>query len=355
MELSAGVQKMSVGQQPAGGGAPCARCKETCAGFQPHLWRKACGCCSCPREDHTLPSDAEEDSQIGHLLSDSRYTALTARVKGSEGLRVYKRNRMIITNPITSRKDPTFLTVTYEWAPPGLNQKLAMRYMELIPKEMRPVAGTAGAHYRRVQLSRQLPVYDHDSEHCKGLAQQERLAMEDFVKRYKEQALGVAEVALPCSIKQQQAEKDGSKTKESNGTQGEAVGKTEYLCDLCQQQMPSDAPAVYAERSGYDKQWHPACFVCCQCREPLVNLIYFWKNNHLWCGRHYCESERRRCAGCDEIIFSEDYLQVDGISWHFAHFSCVSCEQPLSGKSYILDKTQLLCVPCSKVRVNKQK
>lgn len=31
---------------------------------------------------------------------------------------------MIITNPIVSRKDPTFDTVTYEWAPPGLTQKL---------------------------------------------------------------------------------------------------------------------------------------------------------------------------------------------------------------------------------------
>ncbi|KAM5148020.1 LIM and cysteine-rich domains protein 1 [Mantella aurantiaca] len=127
MELSDGVQKMSLGQPPVGRGPPCVKCKGACAGFQPHPWRKSCELCRCPREEHALPSEVEEDHRIGRLLSDTRYSGLTARVKGGDGLRVYKRNRMIITNPITSRKDPTFLTVTYEWAPPGINQKLAFR------------------------------------------------------------------------------------------------------------------------------------------------------------------------------------------------------------------------------------
>ncbi|XP_053325865.1 LIM and cysteine-rich domains protein 1 [Spea bombifrons] len=351
MELSAGIQKMSLGQQSTGRGAPCMRCKGKCSGYRPHSWRKSCGCCSCPSEEHLLLSDAEEDFQIGQLLSDSRYSGLTARVKGSEGARVYKRNRMIITNPITSRKDPTFLTVTYEWAPPGLNQKLAMRYMELIPKKMQPVAGTEGSQYRRMQLMRQLPSYDHDPEKCQGLSQQERSAMEEFVRKYKENALGVAEVALPCSAKQQQAEKEGNKTKATNGT--EAAEKTEYFCEFCQQPMPGDAPAIYAERAGYDTQWHPACFECCQCRQPLANLIYFWKNNRLWCGRHYCESERPRCTGCDEIIFSQDYKQLEGSYWHNDHFSCVACEQMLNGKSYVLDDARLLCVDCSKAKSSR--
>ncbi|XP_063282751.1 LIM and cysteine-rich domains protein 1 [Pelobates fuscus] len=352
MEVSAGIQKMSLGQQTTGRGAPCMRCKGNCKGYKPHSWRKLCECCRCPREEHALLTDLEEDYQIGQLLTDSRYSGLTARVKGSDGARVYKRNRMIITNPITSRKDPTFLTVTYEWAPPGLNQKLAMHYMELIPKKMQPVAGTEGAHYRRVQLMRQLPSHDLDPEQCHGLSQQERPAMEKFVKQYKKNALGVAEVTLPCSAKQQEDEKDGGKTKATNGTEEEDVGKSTYLCELCQQLMPGDAPAVYAERAGYNRQWHPSCFICCQCRQPLVNLIYFWKNNHLWCGRHYCESERPRCTGCDEIIFSEDYKQLEGHFWHNDHFSCMVCKETFDGRSYVLDNAQLLCDRCSKSKNN---
>lgn len=72
-------------------------------------------------------------------------------------------------------------------------------------------------------------------------------------------------------------------------------------CEACKEAMPADCPVVYADRAGYTRQWHPACFVCCQCAEPLVDLIYFWKNGAAWCGRHYCESLRPRCAGCDEV------------------------------------------------------
>lgn len=65
--------------------------------------------------------------------------------------------------------------------------------------------------------------------------------------------------------------------------------------------MKEGDPAVYAERAGYDKLWHPGCFVCYTCGELLVDMIYFWKNGNLYCGRHYCDSERPRCAGCDEV------------------------------------------------------
>ncbi|XP_073447610.1 LIM and cysteine-rich domains protein 1 isoform X1 [Aquarana catesbeiana] len=343
MELS--MQKMSLEQPPVGRGPPCVKCKRACAGFQPHPWRKSCELCHCLREEHTLSTEVEEDHRIGQLLSDTAYSGLTARVKGSDGLRVYKRNRMIITNPITSRKDPTFVTVTYEWAPPGISQKLAMRYMELIPKKSQPLAGTEGAHHRRIQLLRQLPPYDYDPAHCQGLAEGEKPAMATFVKQYKENAMGVGEVLLPGSMKVEEENHNAEKT--TNGTE-ECNGKTDHLCELCQQLLPGDAPAVRSDRAGTKKQWHPACFICSHCREPLVNLIHFWKNDRLWCGRHYCESERPRCAGCDEIIFSEDYRQLDGKFWHKEHFSCLVCEQILTERPYVPIRGQPMCVACSK-------
>lgn len=62
---------------------------------------------------------------------DSKYSTLTARVKGGDGIRIYKRNRMIMTNPIATGKDPTFDTITYEWAPPGVTQKLVRELPQL--------------------------------------------------------------------------------------------------------------------------------------------------------------------------------------------------------------------------------
>lgn len=88
------------------------------------LRRKICKACRCSQEDHCLSSDLDDDRKIGRLLMDSKYSTLTARVKGGDGVRIYKRNRMIVTNPIATGKDPTFDTITYEWAPPGVTQKL---------------------------------------------------------------------------------------------------------------------------------------------------------------------------------------------------------------------------------------
>lgn len=95
----------------------------------PLLHRKACVACGCSMVDHTHGGDLEDDQRMGRLLAASPCSHLTAKVKGGGGLRMYKRNRMIVTNPVVSRKDPTFNTTTYDWAPAGLNQKLVRGWL----------------------------------------------------------------------------------------------------------------------------------------------------------------------------------------------------------------------------------
>ncbi|XP_057181831.1 LIM and cysteine-rich domains protein 1 [Triplophysa rosa] len=335
----AGVLKMSVGLPPAGRGAVCLTCKEICSGFQPHSWRKACMQCHCSQEEHAVSSDSEDDWKVGRLLAESRYAYLTTKVKGGDGLRVYKRNRMIVTNPVVSRKDPTFNTITYDWAPPGLTQKLAMQYMELIPEDRRPVAGTEGALYRHRQLMRQLPFYDQDPTYCHSLSEAELKAMAQFVRSYKDEALGVGEIALPGEggKAKQKNEKAMHSPQQSyavttaNGTTEENNKKSESCCSGCGKLAAADSPVVYADRAGYERLWHPTCFVCCECGEALVDLIYFWKEGALLCGRHYCQRIRPRCLGCDELIFSEMFHQeADGRVWHKEHFCCWLCGQNIS-------------------------
>ncbi|XP_029457313.1 LIM and cysteine-rich domains protein 1 isoform X2 [Rhinatrema bivittatum] len=235
----------------------------------------------------------------------------------------------------------------------------ATRYMELIPKERQPVAGMEGAYYRRRQLMRQLPIYDQDPSQCHGLSEDEHTVMEEFIKKYKNDVLGVGEVALPgqASTGKEEGKRQEDKIATvstaqtaTNGTVSATPQKAEYACETCKQPVPMDSPVVYADRAGYDRLWHPACFVCSKCSEPLVDLIYFWKNDAIWCGRHYCESERPRCAACDEIIFSENSLQAEGLSWHKDHFTCLECEQSLAGTPYALDHGRLCCAACKKMK-----
>ena len=58
---------------------------------------------------------------------------------------------------------------------------------------------------------------------------------------------------------------------------------------------------VVASRAGVNRTWHPACFVCSVCKELLVDLIYFYKDGKLFCGRHHAETIKPRCSSCDEV------------------------------------------------------
>ncbi|XP_019123794.2 LIM and cysteine-rich domains protein 1 isoform X1 [Larimichthys crocea] len=360
MDVSSAMEKMSI-KQSAGGAAVCLVCDGSCSGFQPHSWRKACIACGCSTIDHAPGSDVEDDQRMGRLLTDSPCAHLTTKIKGGGGLRLYKRNRMIVTNPVVSRKDPTFNTTTYDWAPAGLNQTLAMQYMELIPESQRPVSGTEGASERRRQLFSQLPVYDQDPMKCQSLTSEEEItSMLLFVKQYKQEVLGVGEVALPGegrglreaaiqrtakeakdrsnsnSNKKDAVEHQGHGSTNSSSATGSTNGtdettKIEYRCAGCQGEVAKETPAVYAERAGYHSAlWHPTCFVCSECGHGLADLVYFWSNQKLFCGRHYCQMVWPRCSGCDELIFCQSfYTAEDGRTWHQNHYCCWKCGQNL--------------------------
>ncbi|XP_026058246.1 testin-like [Carassius auratus] len=278
--------------------------------------------------------------------------------------------------PVPAKTD-VVKSVTYEWAPPGINQSLALRYMELLPPEQRPIAGTAGADYRKKQMAKQLPDHDQDPERCHELSPGEVKQMQQYVRKYKDEALGVGDIALPEDMGQQDGMagekgpqglgaggKPGAGATGAPGNKSDAVatmGKVgtpgaagmspagpvgNYSCHHCQLPMKKGEPAVYAERAGYDKLWHPACFVCCNCTELLVDMIYFWKKGQLYCGRHYGDSEKPRCAGCDELIFSNEYTQAEGHNWHLKHFCCFDCDCVLAGETYVMEDEKPVCKPC---------
>lgn len=72
-------------------------------------------------------------------------------------------------------------------------------------------------------------------------------------------------------------------------------------CDQCKGDIESSELAVYAPKLGVDMCWHPACFVCSQCEELLVDLVYCCHTKKLFCERHYAEQIRPRCPSCDEV------------------------------------------------------
>jgi len=120
-----------------------------------------------------------------------------------------------------------------------------------------------------------------------------------------------------------------------------------WYCSGCNIPMFPGEIAVFAERAGRNKCWHPACFSCNKCGEMLEDLLYFYKNGALFCARDFASLMNiPRCAACDELIFSEEYTGAEDRFWHVKHFCCWICDQPLAGHKYIPVDGMPHCLDC---------
>ncbi|KAL5493716.1 hypothetical protein EMCRGX_G014935 [Ephydatia muelleri] len=172
------------------------------------------------------------------------------------------------------------------------------------------------------QRMRQFPVYDEDLDYCGSIKTAEESKM--------------AEIFL-----------NDRKTRRGKGEkrQFEAL-IDQWICTQCQVLMEPNCFAVFVEHAK-GKVWHPECFVCAQCKEQLLDHIYFWNDQEqkVYCGRHDAEKRRPRCTECDELIFG-DYTKAEDKTWHIEHFTCFSCDAPLGGKEYVLKDNQQYCCEC---------
>jgi len=219
----------------------------------------------------------------------------------------------------SSASDATIDISDYEWKPKSQEPELITRYMDALPKEKRPVEGTAGAKYRKKQLMRQLPTHDQDPSECHDLTPEETEEMKLFVEQYREKALGEGHIE-ETDIRR--------------------------CCANCDKQKNVGDIVVKTDREDFDRIWCPECFQCCECKELLVDLIYFYHDSKIYCGRHYCELLKPRCAACDELIFAKEYTQAEECFWHLKHFCCWHCDEPLGGKNYVPHDNQPVCISC---------
>uniref|UniRef100_A0ACB8F4R9 Uncharacterized protein n=1 Tax=Sphaerodactylus townsendi TaxID=933632 RepID=A0ACB8F4R9_9SAUR len=82
------------------------------------------------------------------------------------------------------------------------------------------------------------------------------------------------------------------------------------------------------------------------CKKPLVDLIYFCRDGKIYCGRHHAEFFRPRCASCDQLIFTLECMEAEGLCWHEEHFCCLECDLPLGARRYVMKGGQPYCCAC---------
>lgn len=126
--------------------------------------------------------------------------------------------------------------------------------------------------------------------------------------------------------------------------------KQAMTCKSCNLPIYTGTVAVKAQRAGNEVAWHPKCFTCHKCGDLLADLVYFYHQGNIYCGRDLAAEVYNfdRCGACDEIIWSKNYTSAEGSSYHIKHFCCYHCDIPLAGKQYTPDdETNMpLCLDC---------
>uniref|UniRef100_A0A8D0HAJ6 Prickle planar cell polarity protein 3 n=1 Tax=Sphenodon punctatus TaxID=8508 RepID=A0A8D0HAJ6_SPHPU len=249
---------------------------------------KICQHCKCPREEHAvraMPGDLER--LMGRLISD------------------FQRHSI-------SDDDSGCASEEYAWVPPGLKPEQVYQFFSCLPEDKVPYVNSPGERYRIRQLMHQLP--PHDSE-VRGWS---------------------------CAVR-------GGWERPLEVGRGECHGAPSgrsLLSPQCGKQIRGGDIAVFASRAGHGACWHPQCFECAACRELLVDLIYFYQDGKIFCGRHHAERLKPRCEACDEIIFADECTEAEGRHWHMRHFCCFECEEALGGQRYVMRQSRPYCCRC---------
>ncbi|XP_061577054.1 prickle-like protein 1a [Cololabis saira] len=222
----------------------------------------------------------------------------------------------------TSDDDSGCALEEYAWVPPGLRPEQVQLYFSCLPEDKIPYVNSPGEKFRIKQLLYQLPPHDNEVRYCQSLSEEEKKELHMFSVQRKKEALGRGTVKLlPRNL-------------------------LNSICELCGESINAGEMAVFASRANPGLCWHPACFACSTCRELLVDLIYFFHDGKVHCGRHHAELLKPRCSACDEIIFADECTEAEGRHWHMKHFSCFECETILGGQRYIMKDGRPYCCGC---------
>uniref|UniRef100_A0A3Q3FBZ1 Prickle homolog 3 n=1 Tax=Labrus bergylta TaxID=56723 RepID=A0A3Q3FBZ1_9LABR len=279
-------------------GQPCMRCGDQCPGFRVHGWRKICVHCKCVREEHVVRSvPGQLEKMMTKLVSD------------------FQRHSI-------SDDDSGCASEEYAWVPPGLKPEQVYQYFSCLPEDRVPYVNSQGERYRIKQLLHQLPAHDSEPQYCNALDDEEKKELRLFSQQRKRENLGRGVVRLfPVTM-------------------------TGAICKQCGRQICGGDIAVFASRAGHSNCWHPQCFQCASCSELLVDLIYFYQDGQIYCGRHHAERLKPRCQACDEIILADECTEAEGRYWHMKHFCCFECEAALGGQRYIMKESRPYCCSC---------
>ncbi|EJW82531.1 hypothetical protein WUBG_06558 [Wuchereria bancrofti] len=102
------------------------------------------------------------------------------------------------------------------------------------------------------------------------------------------------------------------------------------MCALCNTSLGEEAVIAM------NRLWHPDHFRCHACNAP-IKQTYQIADEMPYCVQCFSKKYNPKCHGCGEILIDSCLIALDK-HWHPRCFTCAACKQPLpNGEHYIID------------------
>ncbi|XP_031839282.1 actin binding LIM protein Uncoordinated 115a isoform X1 [Nomia melanderi] len=142
---------------------------------------------------------------------------------------------------------------------------------------------------------------------------------------------------------------------ESNGVKRDqelkqkTVKKGKTFCQSCKKKCSGEVLRVQ------DKYFHIGCFKCAQCNASLAQGGFFAREGSYYCTKDYRERWGTKCAGCGEYVEGDVVTAGEKHAFHPNCFHCQRCRQPLLGQGtkVSLVQGQALCHRCVGIPVRE--
>ncbi|KAI8361764.1 hypothetical protein BD560DRAFT_316182, partial [Blakeslea trispora] len=107
-------------------------------------------------------------------------------------------------------------------------------------------------------------------------------------------------------------------------------------CDYCHE------PITQTAIRALGKHYHEGHFCCVVCQSPIDNDAFMVHEGQPYCQQDYQKKCGKICSGCGDYLTGE-YINALDRPWHPACFVCTECKQPFTGGSFLIRDNQPYC------------
>ncbi|KAH1003085.1 hypothetical protein HUJ05_011029 [Dendroctonus ponderosae] len=97
--------------------------------------------------------------------------------------------------------------------------------------------------------------------------------------------------------------------------------------------------------TALEKTWHMDHFFCAQCGKQFGEDGFHEREGKPYCRDDYFDMFAPKCGACNRAIM-ENYISALNTQWHPDCFVCRDCKQPVQGKSFYAVEGKPVCPKC---------